>query len=92
MNARKMVLTWLLGMAIIVQMVKYSIDLFIVGDIARHGDFSPAFSGHFCHAVVQLVVLVGKGEFGTLPLHGLGDTPGDGSVTGESYDECAFTA
>ena len=43
-------------------------------------------------AVLQKLALVGEGEFGTLPLHGLGDTPGDRSVAGESYDECAFAA
>ena len=77
---------------VVVQVVEYGIDFLIVGDIAGYGNFRPAFAGHLFDPVAQLVILVGESQFGTFALHGLGDAPGDGTVAGESDDECAFAA
>src|SRR5690606_6184593 len=75
------------------QCFKDTDDLRIVGDIAREAQLgvgAPAL-GEFLDATLELVVLVGEGEFGALAMHGSGNARSDGEFTGDAYDQYALS-
>ena len=65
-------------------------DLRIVGHVQRQHDVAAVFGGRFFDTRFQTIVLVGEGQFRAFPVHGFGDTRGDGTVAGDAGDECAL--
>ena len=65
-------------------------DFIITADVTGNTESGIAFGGHLFDPAGEFLVLVGKGEDGPLPVHGLCDAPGDGAVAGEADDQRAF--
>ena len=70
---------------------EYAVDLRIIGDVARQHDVRPArLRGRF-HARLELVHLIGKGEFRAFAMHRFGDAAGDRALAGDADDQCALS-
>jgi hypothetical protein len=67
-------------------------DLRVLGHVHRQRDVAAALGGEFLDPLAQLVILVGEGEFGALPVHGLGDAGGDRAVARNTHHKCAFSS
>ncbi|MNY46937.1 hypothetical protein D3C86_1821650 [compost metagenome] len=68
-------------------------DVVIVGHVAREAQVragAPA-CGELFDAALELVVLVGEGQFRTLAVHRGGDAGGDGQLAGDADDQHALT-
>ena len=76
---------------VVVEVREDRFDLLVGCDVAGQHDVGLGLRGVFLHALFELVVLVGVGELGALPMHGLGDAPGDGPVARHAHDQRAFS-
>jgi len=68
-------------------------DLFVVGYVtgeAQLGAGAPA-GGEFFDAALELVVLVGEGQFGAFAVHGGSDARGNRQFAGDANDQYALT-
>ena len=75
---------------VLAQLGEAGIDLRVFGDVQRDHDVRAVFRGGVLDARLQLVALVGEGEFRTLAAHGLGDAVGDRALAGDAGDECTL--
>jgi len=66
-------------------------DLAVVGDIARQDNVGVGLLGTFLDPRQQTLVLIGVGDFRAFAMHGLGDSPGDGTFAGDTHDQGALT-
>src|SRR5690606_4850420 len=78
----------------LLQLGEYLLDLRVVSYVtgkAHFGAGAPAF-GKLFDAALELVVLVGEGQFGAFAVHGRGDARGNGQLAGYTNDEYALSA
>src|SRR5690606_37495924 len=77
---------------VLAEAAEHGVDFRIVGNVTGETQFLAAaeFLGGAFDAGFEFVVLVGEGEFGTFTVHGFGNTPGDGTLTGDTHDQIAF--
>ncbi len=66
------------------------VDLRVLGDVQRQHDVGVALLGGILDARLELVVLVGEGEFGALTEHRFGDAAGDRTLAGDTDDQGAL--
>ena len=76
---------------VVVQVGEYGFDLLVGTDIAGQEDVGLGLGRELSHPFLELVVLVGVGDLGAFPVHGLGDAPGDGTIAGDADDQCPFS-
>ena len=76
---------------VVIQLGEDIFDLLITADITGNNDVGVELGCHLGNPILQLVILEGKGEFSPFAVHGLRDTPGDRSVTGETNNKRTFT-
>src|SRR5690606_3159597 len=79
---------------LLLQLGEYLLDLGIVGHVTgkAHVCAGTPAGGEFFHTALELVILVGEGQFGTFAVHGRGNARGNGQLAGYTNNEYALSA
>jgi hypothetical protein len=71
--------------------VEGGVDLGVVRHVERHHEGRAYRVCEFFDARLELVALIGETELGAFTVHRFGDAGGDGSLAGDSGDQCFFS-
>src|SRR5262249_24505484 len=66
------------------------VDLLVAGDVAGQDDVRAERVRCLVHARAQLVIDVGEGQLRAFAMHGVGDAPGDRTLTEDAGDQGAL--
>ena len=69
---------------------KHGLDLLVTGDIAGKHDPGIDLAGEFLDPLFELIILIAESQFSALPVHGFGDTPGDGAIARNADNQRTF--
>jgi hypothetical protein len=69
------------------QFGEQSVDLCVLGDVARQHDVRAEGVGRLVDAILQPLVLISEGELSAFAMHCVGNAPGDRALAGDADDQ-----